>query len=38
VWAKTSKADHVFFVRVNNSTRVVPEGEVAAYIADRWPR
>jgi len=38
VWAKTSKADGVFFLRVNNSTRIVPEEETATYIADRWPQ
>jgi hypothetical protein len=26
VWAKTSKDDRVFYVRMNNSTRVLPEG------------
>ena len=38
VWAKTSKTDRVFFLRVNNSTRAVPVEEAAAYIAERWPR
>ncbi len=37
VWAKTSKAAHVFFVRFNNSTRVVPDDEVDDYTADHWP-
>ena len=37
VWAKTSKEDHVFFVRMNNSTRAVPIGEIASYVSDRWP-
>ena len=36
VWAKTSKEERVFFVRMNNSTRVMPEGESGAYIAERW--
>jgi type I restriction enzyme R subunit len=37
VWASTSKQDRVFFVRMNNSTRPLPEDEVVAYTADRWP-
>ncbi len=37
VWAKTSKQDHVFFVRMNNSTRALPDAEMAAYIVVRWP-
>lgn len=37
VWARTSKEDRVFFVRMNNSTRPLPEGEVGNYVADRWP-
>lgn len=36
-FAKTSKADRVFFVRLNNSTRAVPEDEIAPYAAHRWP-
>ena len=36
VWAKTSKEERVFFVRMNNSTRPLPEGELDSYIADRW--
>jgi len=36
-WAKTSKEPRVFFVRMNNSSRAMPEGELHAYIADRWP-
>lgn len=38
VWAKTSKEERVFFVRMNNSTRALPEQELASYLADRWPR
>ncbi|MGI8682345.1 MAG: AlbA family DNA-binding domain-containing protein [Mycobacteriales bacterium] len=38
VWARTSKEDRVFFVRMNNSTRALPQAELAAYIADRWPQ
>jgi type I restriction enzyme, R subunit len=37
VWAKISKADRVFYVRVNNSTRALPDDEVRAYISHRWP-
>ncbi|HEY7196346.1 MAG TPA: HsdR family type I site-specific deoxyribonuclease [Gaiellaceae bacterium] len=38
VWAKTSKDDRVFFVRMNNSSRPMPPTELDAYLADRWPR
>jgi type I restriction enzyme R subunit len=37
IWARTSKGDSVFFVRMNNSTRLMPEDELASYLADRWP-
>jgi type I restriction enzyme R subunit len=37
IWASTSKADRVFFVRMNNSSRPMPEDELASYVADRWP-
>ncbi|MGH9187520.1 MAG: AlbA family DNA-binding domain-containing protein [Acidimicrobiales bacterium] len=37
VWAKTSKEDRVFFVRMNNSTRALPHDECAAYSAQHWP-
>ncbi len=37
VWAKTSKDDRVFFVRMNNSTRALPDAELPAYVSDRWP-
>jgi len=36
VWAKTSKDDCVFFVRMNNSTRALPEAELPSFLADRW--
>jgi hypothetical protein len=32
-----SKGDRVFFVRMNNSSRPMPNGELDAYLADRWP-
>ncbi len=35
VWAKTSKGDRVFFVRMNNSTRPIPEAEVDRFLATR---
>jgi type I restriction enzyme R subunit len=37
VWAKTSKSDRTFFVRMNNSSRVMPDSELGAYLSDRWP-
>ena len=37
VWAKTSKEDRVFFVRMNNSSRPLPPEELHSYLADRWP-
>jgi type I restriction enzyme R subunit len=36
VWAKTSKDETVFFVRMNNSTRALPEPEVKVYRAEHW--
>jgi type I restriction enzyme, R subunit len=37
VWAKTSKQARLFFVRMNNTTPVLPEEELADYLNDRWP-
>lgn len=37
MWAKSSKQDQVFFVPMNNSTRALPEEELAGYLKDRWP-
>jgi type I restriction enzyme R subunit len=37
VWARTSTQDRVFFIRMNNSTRVLPTEEFEAYVADCWP-
>ena len=37
VWANMSQKPRVFFVRMNNSTRELPENELDAYLADRWP-
>lgn len=36
-WAKTSKAERLFFVRMNNSSRVMPDDELQVYLGDRWP-
>ncbi len=36
VWAKTSKEDRMLFVRMNNSTRALPDEEIAGYVAMRW--
>jgi type I restriction enzyme R subunit len=36
VWARTSKEEQVFFVRMNNSTRALPAPEVDAYCAEHW--
>lgn len=38
IWAKTSKSERVFFVRMNNSSRPMPEHELETYLTDRWPR
>ncbi len=35
VWARTSKQDRVFFVRMNNSTRALSEDEVDVYVQRR---
>jgi type I restriction enzyme R subunit len=37
VWATTSHKERVFFVRMNNSTRELPDGELDSYMVDRWP-
>jgi type I restriction enzyme R subunit len=37
IWAKTSKQDQVMFVRMNNSTRELPDDERERYIVDHWP-
>ena len=33
VWARISTSERVFYVRMNNSTRVMPDDEVDAYWA-----
>ncbi len=37
LWAKTSKGERVFFVRMNNSTRALPESDADVYRAEHWP-
>jgi type I restriction enzyme R subunit len=37
VWAATSKDLRVFYVRMNNSTRVMPNAEIWGYVRERWP-
>jgi type I restriction enzyme, R subunit len=37
VWASNSRGDRLFYVRMNNSSRVMPDGELRAYVSDRWP-
>ena len=37
IWARTSKADRVFFVRMNNSTRALPDDEVDDYWLSARP-
>jgi type I restriction enzyme, R subunit len=37
VWARTSKGESVFFVRMNNSSRTMPARELDHYLADHWP-
>ena len=36
VYARMSSKDKVFWVRMNNSTRALPEIEVEEYVRDRW--
>jgi len=36
VRARTSKAEDVFYVRMNNSTRALPDDEASAYEVHRW--
>jgi len=36
VWARTSKDELLFFVRMNNSTRTLPPAEIEAYRAEHW--
>jgi type I restriction enzyme R subunit len=37
VTARMSDSAGVFWVRMNNSTRALPEVELDAYVSDRWP-
>jgi hypothetical protein len=36
VYAKVSKGDQVFFVRINNSTRVLEGADLVSYVRQRW--
>lgn len=36
VYANVSKGDHVFFVRMNNSTRVLEGPDLVNYVKQRW--
>jgi type I restriction enzyme, R subunit len=36
VYARMSAKDEVFWVRMNNSTRELPEIEIEEYVRDRW--
>ena len=36
VWAKTSKDPRVFYVRMNNSSRAMPDVDLPIYLADRF--
>ncbi len=36
VWAKTSKDDRVFFARMNNSTRAMPEPDASTYVREHF--
>jgi type I restriction enzyme R subunit len=38
VRARTSKAEGVFYVRMNNSTRALPDDEAERYCFDHWGR
>ncbi len=37
VRAKTSKDENVLYVRMNNSTRALPDDQTAAYRREHWP-
>ena len=36
VYARMSSKDEMFWVRMNNSTRALPEVEIEEYVRDRW--
>ena len=36
IYAKISKRDRAFFVRVNNSTRILEGGDLVGYVKQRW--
>ena len=37
IYAKVAKRDKAFFVRVNNSTRVLDGADLVGYVNQRWP-
>ena len=37
IYAKVSRGNQTFFVRVNNSTRVLEASDLVGYVRDRWP-
>lgn len=37
VWARTSKVEEAFFVRMNNSSRALPGGEIDVFVSEHWP-
>ncbi len=37
VRAKTSNGEQAFYVRMNNSSRALTDGDAEAFILDRWP-
>lgn len=38
VYAQTTKSSHSFFVRVNNTTRLLEGPNIMTYIEDRWSK
>lgn len=36
VYAKTTKGDNVFYVRVGNTTRILEGPELVEYVAGHW--
>lgn len=36
IYAKTTKGDHCFYVRINNTTRILEGPEMVTYIAEHW--
>jgi hypothetical protein len=36
IYAKVSKGDRIFFVRVNNSPRMLDGPDLVGYVKQRW--